>query len=594
MLESYIRTGDGKDYVDVECVSEALGIKEDENIFRAIEKLKEERDGLKADLELTKRLYKENRNFVDKVCEAVDIQRPYLESGYANAVRLIAEIKRERERDQLKEKCDKLKLRANAAYGTSCGYSASKQPAFLCDVISYSWEFSPIVAQSLMGEPFCRLNNDSIRVELKLTPNANYNGAFDMEDLKRYIQDYGREKKLGIIESVDYQNAKAARAELAHLYKTVLGKERLDPELSPHEIMKAILDAVKRERFSARLETLRAIDDRIDELCDKYVVVQPDRKSTTKERLDYIFAVLAENRERYNQVEKLARLRSDICIALCLGCETDNEDILKRVRMTKECHDALCKDYTELRKAIWEAMDRNPETLPEETARLVGEIAELARGEKLLIEFRDDVAKAIGMDYPTTNQVILHSVKYIYKDRGDAYGMVAKLNDQVTALEKAKEDLQQMLIASRYGSLEDPQRDLSELRKNAIEELKSRGFLFRPEEDETLTEIYAKLLKRYDWTYGSYKEQYRLRQMWHLRWESENERANGEHKRAEKLLKDTTSLKNHIELLKISSSAKANELVALQAFKNECRKLRDEKTKVISALGQDIWDDCLK
>ena len=189
------------------------------------------------------------------------------------------------------------------------------------------------------------------------------------------------------------------------------------------------------------------------------------------------------------------------------------------------------------------------------------------------------------------------------KDREDAYGMVAKLNDQVTALEKAKEKLQQMLIDSqkqvkcwvnRCDSFEDQGRELSELRKNAIEELKTRGFLFRYSEDETLNEIFAKLLKRYDWAYGSYKEQYRLRQCWHSRYESEHERANGEHKRAEKLRSEGAALKNQVELLKISSNAKANELVALQAFKNECRKLRDEKTKVISALGQDIWDDCLK
>lgn len=48
MLESYIRTGDGKDYVDVDCVREALGIKEDENIFLAIKKLREERERYKS------------------------------------------------------------------------------------------------------------------------------------------------------------------------------------------------------------------------------------------------------------------------------------------------------------------------------------------------------------------------------------------------------------------------------------------------------------------------------------------------------------------------------------------------------------------
>ena len=695
MLESYIRTGDGKEYVDANCGREALGIVDEHvDIFGVIKKLREERD-------------------------------------------------------ELKEKCDRMKRRANATYGVSCGYSASKQPAFLCNVISYSWELAPIEARSLMDEPSYCVRNDSIHVELTLTPTANYKGTFDLEDLKKYIQEYGREKKLGIVESVDYQNAKVARAELASLYKTVLGKEKLDRDLSPHEIMKAILDEYeRREDFIRELacslgfsypvvkpDTIdqkeRDILERVEKLkdsvwpcensstfaehlrkefpkfCERYNVTPLTKGGSVHNWIQYIFGVLAEYRdlanknfnkaegfrkekraaedslaelrakvreiyrsvfcdcrwevgyshcsalndinEEYKRVkdffkekndelketkekysryclavgslcnipdehrediswiedafnhtkkdylkwkttaDKLARLRSDICTALCLGGETYDEDILKRVRMTKDCHDALCKDYTELRKAIWEAIDRKPETLPEETARLVGEVTELARGEKLLIEFRDAVAKAIGMEYPTTNQVILNNVQYIYKDRKDAYDIVAKLHDHVTELEKQVKG-----FTKRCDSLEDLQRDLWKLRKNAIEDLKSRGFCFRPEENETLPEIYDKLLKRYDWAYGGYKEQYRLRQAWHVRWESENERANGEHKRAEKLKNDVKCWTKRCNSLQTALNNSQNDGVALQAFRNECKKLREEKTKVISALGQDIWDDCLK
>ena len=43
----------------------------------------------------------------------------------------------------------------------------------------------------------------------------------------------------------DYANAKAARAELANLYKRILGEERLDPKLSPHEIAVAIIKHVQ-------------------------------------------------------------------------------------------------------------------------------------------------------------------------------------------------------------------------------------------------------------------------------------------------------------------------------------------------------------
>lgn len=764
MLESYIRTGDGKDYIDVDCVREALGIVDEHvDIFGVIKKLREERDELKADLELTNRLYKEHHDFVDKVCEAVDIRRPCTESGYDNAVRLIAGFKRER--DELKEKCDKLKKRANATYGVSCGYSGDKEPAFFCYVSSYSWEFGAI------DTPF---PNNSIRVELDLTPTANYKGTFDLEDLKHYIQAYGREKKLGVIESVDYQNAKVARAELAYLYKTVLGKERLDRDLSPHEIMKAIHDEYnKREEFIRELscslgfgdpvvkpdnidQKERDILERVEKLkdgvwpcensstfaehlrkefpkfCKEYDVAPLAKDGSIHYWLQYIFDVLTEYRDlanstfnkaegfrkekravedslaelrakvreiyrsvvddewdeylaytsalndineeykrvvhnfeertadwskaqqeldryrlavgslldipketrddinaiersftfskkkyeslkefrdnvceifdipssmadkyvlkeihdfadRYDELEdfradicdildiegmlgtpkqndqyilgqaeklndgitsldRYARLRSNICIALCLGGETDDEDILKTVRRTKECHDALCddcadlgKDYTELRKAIWEAMDRKPETLPDENARLVGEVAELARGEKLLIEFRDAVAKAIGITYPTTNNFIVRRVEDIYKGWGELHDLIPKLHGEV-------QDLQ----------------------------------------------------NKYDDAESRFRFQSGLRQQWHARWESENERANGEHKRAEKLRKDVTALSNHIELLKISNASQANSVVASQAFKNECRKLKEEKAKVIAALGQDIWDDCVK
>lgn len=638
MFEIYLLTTDGKEYIDVDCVREALGI----------------------------------------VDEHVDI------------LGVIKKLKRER--DQLKEKCEKLKARANAAYGASCGYSGNKAPAFRCDVIGYSWEFGPIPARDLMDEPTYRVSNDSIRVELNLTPTANYKGTIDMEDLKRYIQEYGREKKLGVLESVDYQNAKAARAELAQLYKTVLGKEKLDRDLSPHEIMKAILDEYKRGRIE-RLPEL--VNDCIDELCDKYDVVQPDRKCTTKERLDYIFAILGRHRtvadeyrdlanrtfkkaegfrkdkqalsdslaelrakireiyrsvvddewdehlsytsamndinEEYKRVvhnfeertadwskerkdldryklavgslcnipaehrediswiedafnhtkedylkwqataDRLARFRSNICTALCLGGETSDKDILKaaseainewnklivfrndvakaigltwtdsnsdiinRVMQTKECHDKLCKDYTELRKAIWSAMDRKPEALPGGAVKLVGEVQALAYANKWLREFRDGVAEAICITYPTTNNFLLTRVSDIYKERGEAHDLAMELDRKCIDLTAKNSELE-----------------------------------------------------------SKWKEQYRLRQCWYVRWESENERANGEHKRAEKLRSDVTALKNHIELLKISNNARENEAVALQAFKNKYRELKDEKTKVIAALGQDIWDDCLK
>lgn len=652
--EKYM-TSDGKEWIDASCVREALGIGEDYNadILGEIKKLKEERERYKSNCDYFAGIAE------DKMCDRNKLELELREAlgivdEYADIPGLVRKLKKER--DELKDRCGKLEDRvrtyriiANGTYGVSCGYSeysGDKAPAFLCNVISYSWEFSPIVAQSLMDEPSYRLNNDYIRVELNLTPTANYKGTFDMEDLKKYIQEYGREKKLGSIKSVDYQNAKEARVELAYLYKTVLGKEKLDRDLSPHEVMNAILDAVKKLRDAqfasdqclrsvymhiyegtgynvsdiyaapdkiadwiitrydstktlGHMETICDINDCIDELCNKYTVVQPDRKSTTKERLDYIFAVLAEHKDlansNFNKAEGFRKekravenslyelrakvreiyrsvvddewdeyrgytsalndineeykrvvhnfeedtFRHAICNALNIPTTVIDGNIIGRIHLIQDCHDTLCKDYTEFRKAIWEAMDRKPETLPEETARLVGEVTELARGEKLLIEFRDAVAKAIGMDYPTTNNFILKRVSDIYKERGESHDLAMELDRKCIDLTAKNSDLKQ----------------------------------------------------KFDFQSG-------LRRTWHARYESEHERANGVQKALDRerekcRVKDISLETAKKQYEKVRNNLETAEC-ALNGMRNKVRELREEKTKVISAIGQDIWDDAVK
>lgn len=531
---------DGERYWPEEALKEALGCKDDD-IFGEIKKLREGNNTL---MELHVNHISMLKDYADLAFELG------IGSGDAESIKdYIASLKEER--DELKEKCDKLKKRANAAYGASCGYSASKEPAFLCDVISYTWNLAPIAAHSLMDEPSYCIPNDSIRVELELTPTANYKGTIDPEDLKQYIQAYGREKKL-----------------------------------SDFEVF------------------CKLVDDLIDELCDKYNVVQPDRNYTTKERLDYVFRVIFDYRELANNnfnkaegfrkekravedslaelrakireiyrsvvddewnslsytsvlndineeykrvvhnfeertadwskaqqeldryrlaigslldipkesrddinaiersftfskkkyeslkefrndvakavcsnhndsnadilkaveavmeraielqfntvdkdeydkqkklVDKLARLRSNICTALGLGGETSDEEILKRVMEIRESHDKLAR----LRSNICSEFSLVPENCD---GNIIGHIHMMQDCHDKLREFRDAVAKAIGIEYPTTNPVILSNVKYIYKDREDAYGMVSKLNDQVTALEKAQEDLKQKFV----------------------------------------------------------------------------------------------------------------------------------------------------
>jgi chromosome segregation ATPase len=247
--------------------------------------------------------------------------------------------------------------------------------------------------------------------------------------------------------------------------------------------------------------------------------------------------------ELKKRLDRSARLRSNICTALCLGHESCDGNIIGRIHMMQDCHDKLCKDYTELRKAIWEAMNRKPETLPEETARLVGEV------------------RMLQMNFDASQKQV----------KG---------------------------FTNRCDSLENLRQDLWEFRKNAIEDLKNRGFFFRPEEDEDLPEIFVRLLKRYDYYFNRYKEQYCLRQQWHVRYESENERANGVQKALDRerekcRVKDISLETAKKQYEKVRNNLETAEC-ALNGMRNKVRSLQKERTKVISAIGQDIWDDCLK
>lgn len=641
---------------------------------------------------------------------------------YVDIFGVIKKLKEER--DQLKEKCDKM--------------ADDKAPAFFCYVSGYSWSIGST------GSPF---RNDSIRVELNLTPTANYKGTFDFEDLKKYIQNYGREKKLGVLESVDYQNAKAARAELAYLYKQVLGKEKLDRDLSPHEVMKAILDEYKRVRDSqiafsqclrsvymhiyegtgynvsdiyaapdkiaewiitrydstktlGHMETICDINDCIDELCDKYNVVQPDRKSTTKERLDYIFDVLSDYRGMHDsewaRVEKLikekravedslAELRAkvreiyrsivddewDEHLSYTSALNDINEEYKRVVRnfeertadwskaqqeysryrlavgslldipkeargdinaiersftfskkkyeslkefrdnvceifdipsnmtdnyILKEIHD-IADRYDELedfRADICGALDiegmlgtpkQNDKYILEQVEKLKGDSTSLDRYARL----RSNICTALCLGGETSDEDILERVRKTRECHDKLCKDYAKLHDDYVASQK-----QVKCFTNRCDSLENLRRDLWEFRKNAIEDLKNRGFFFRPEENETLPEIYTKLLKRYDDYFGRYKEQYRLRQCWHVRWESENERANGVQKKLDKL-RGIEEEKDKLEkFCKYWHDMYDSSETARGALTGKIRELKEEKTKVISAIGQDIWDDCLK
>lgn len=292
------------------------------------------------------------------------------------------------------------------------------------------------------------------------------------------------------------------------------------------------------------LKKIHDVVDRYDELKDFRADICgaldiEGMLGTPKQNDKYILEQIEKLKGDDTSLDRYARFRSNVCTALCLGGETSDEDILKRVRMTRDCHEKLCKDYTELRKAIWDAMDRKPETLPEETARLVGEVRMLTECEKHILEFRDAVAEAIGITYPTTNNFILKRVADIYKDRGEARDLAMELDRKCIDLTAKNSDLQQ-----------------------------------------------------------KFQFQSGLRQQWHARWESENERANGVQKdldreREKCRVKDISLETAKKQYEKVCNNLETAEC-ALNGMRSKVRGLQDEKTKVISAIGQDIWDDCLK
>ena len=203
--------------------------------------------------------------------------------------------------------------------------------------------------------------------------------------------------------------------------------------------------------------------------------------------------------------------------------------------------------------------------------------------------FRNDVAIAVGLSVKDSNSDIINRVVQLKECHDKLCKDYTKLHDDYVASKKQVKG-----FTNRCDSLENLRQDLWEFRKNAIADLKNRGFFFRPEENETLPEIFIKLLKRYDDYFGRYKEQYRLRQQWHVRWESENERANGVQKKLDKLRSIETERDKYKENCKYWSDMYSSSEAACGALKGKIRELKDEKTKVISAIGQDIWDDCLK
>lgn len=539
MTYDHLIAVDGEVYLSENDLREALGIVDEHvDILGVIKKLREENDtkiaGLKADLELTNRLYKENCDFVDKVCEAVDIRRPYLESGYDKAVELIAEIKRER--DQLKEKYDKLKKRTNTAYGVSCGYSGNKAPAFHCNVISYNWHFGAL------DEPF-----NSIRVELDITPTANYKGILDMEDLKKYIQEYGREKKL-----------------------------------SDFEIF------------------CKLVDDCIDKLCDNYNVVPPDLNKTTRERLDYIFAVLADYRgmhdTEWNQVEELrAKIREiyrsvvddewDEHLSYTSALNDINEEYKRAVHNFEERTADWGKAQQELdryRLAVGSLLG-----IPKEARDDINAIEKsfnyTKKAYESLQEFRNDVCEIFDIPRAMTHKQILkeiHDIAERYDELEDFRVDICGALDIESMMGTPKQN--DKYILEQVVKLRDEENALHDL---AMELDRKRIALTAKNSD---------LQQKFEFQSG-------LRQQWHSRYESEHERANGVQKCLDKTrealrVKDISLETARKEYEKVCGNLETAEC-ALNGMKSKVHELREENDRLnkdLATLTGDTSDSLRK
>lgn len=241
------------------------------------------------------------------------------------------------------------------------------------------------------------------------------------------------------------------------------------------------------------------------------------------------------NQKANDKLDSLCRLRSNICshVIFC-GGEVSDEYILKELealRCNTDYFKAFEKDCSERQAFIFK-----------------------------LCEALDLDKESIGSFFDDEEAAILKAIE----DNNKATASVYKWN-------QAYSDVRRLLDIS-------PDADSGEMVGALNKIICDRAKL------ETRLAI-AKMMRT---------EPDRLRKMWHSRYESEHKRANGEHKRAEKLQKEVHDWTIRCNSAERALNARYNEETGLQAFKNELRKLKDEKSKVINALGQDIWDDCLK
>lgn len=371
----------------------------------------------------------------------------------------------------------------------------------------------------------------------------------------------------------------------------------------------------------------RYITDLIRENSTKFKVLQPLNYMTIEERMRYTFEALYEWRDRALEAERqlvdaqvaASKFRNNIRGALGFnikeGC-TDAmvEELVKNLnRMKNQRDNELVTIYHEL--------ELDPTA--SDSDDILDEIKKLKKAATKNDFYREDFADLVGLARYSSWSQIYEKIRGVLNDNNSIEYAFTSTNKKYKSLKEFRNDVCEILdidtcdkdtvvsaikaLKSAYTKL---QKDYDELGKAYSSVLKWNNSysdirrLLGVSADADAGEMvgalnkiicdHAKLERSLKIAKTMRTESDRRRKMWHSRYESEHERANGEHKKAEKLNKEVRDWTKRCDSLGQALNAKSNEEVGLSAFKNECRKLRDEKAKVIKALGQDIWDDCLK
>lgn len=398
--------------------------------------------------------------------------------------------------------------------------------------------------------------------ELRAKIREVYRGVFScgMEDHYSYVaalddilKDYNFVKQLkekAEEKAVSYKTElNKCREYILTVYREIFDCSNGDPEGSDKENLNDILEEYRRvvSNFEERTVDWYQVKNSLSNLKRQY-----------EDEVKLVSSVRAErdsNKAKYLVfLDKLAKVL-DVSYSNPNYIPAKEQDILRAVGTLKTSFDGASEELEDLTIRLNDS-NRAYDT----SSSMYGSAV------KLLGEYLTEAKDILGIDSCTKEDI----TKAI-KDLKSAYNNLRNDYDEVCeGYAKLQED---------YDKLNGAYKVVVEW-NNAYDELRSLLGLGAAAKAETLIAA-VKMLRN-------------AKNRWHERYESEHERANGEHKRAEKCFGEIAALRTQVASLERSLNAAANEQVGVEAFRNECRKLKAEKAKVIKALGQDIWDSCVE